>query len=145
MTGHRDRAVARVDDAANDADERRLARAVGTQKREDLAPLDLEIDGFQSLKTGGVGLGKIGDGNHGRHGTKHVMFQVNPRIGGVGAAILHNAGGRALLLNSWALTKILARPKQPGLLAFGTPLFKGHFLPWLVEVTPESHAGSQPQ
>jgi hypothetical protein len=37
-------AFAGIEDAANDADQRRLARAVRSQQREDLASSDVEVD-----------------------------------------------------------------------------------------------------
>ena len=39
-----------IDDAADDADQRRLAGAVGSQQRENLAAADLEIDVLQRQK-----------------------------------------------------------------------------------------------
>ena len=51
--------VARIDDAADDADQRGLAGAVRPQQREDLAAPDVEIDVVQRLETGAVGLGQI--------------------------------------------------------------------------------------
>jgi hypothetical protein len=41
-------APGRSDDAADDADQRRLARAVGAEKRENLAAPDVEIDAFSA-------------------------------------------------------------------------------------------------
>ncbi len=46
------------DDAADDADQRGLAGAVGTQQREDLALADLEVDALERLQARGVGLGQ---------------------------------------------------------------------------------------
>ena len=46
----RDRAVARVHDAADDADQRRLAGAVGAEQRENLAAPDVEVDALSALK-----------------------------------------------------------------------------------------------
>ena len=54
-----------VDDAADDADQRRLAGAVGAEQREDLAAADLEVDVLESVEAGGVGLGDAGDGDDG--------------------------------------------------------------------------------
>jgi hypothetical protein len=53
-------ALGRVDDAADDADQRRLARAIGSQQREDLAAADLEVDTLQGLKARREGFGKLG-------------------------------------------------------------------------------------
>jgi hypothetical protein len=44
-------------DAADDVDQRGLARAVRTEQGEDLAAADLEIDVLESGEPGGVGLG----------------------------------------------------------------------------------------
>src|SRR5580698_2280048 len=51
-----DFAGGRVDDAANDTDQRRLAGAVGAEQREDLAVTDIQVDVFEGLEAGGVGL-----------------------------------------------------------------------------------------
>jgi hypothetical protein len=56
-----------IDDAADDADQRRLAGAVRAEQAENLALADLQVDIFKRLKTRGVGLGKIGNGNDGLH------------------------------------------------------------------------------
>ena len=48
-----------VDDAADDADQRRLAGAVRAEQREDLAAADLEVDALQRLEPGRVGLGEL--------------------------------------------------------------------------------------
>ena len=50
--------AAGVDDAADDADQRGLAGAVGAEQREDLAAADLEVDVLQRLEARRVGLGK---------------------------------------------------------------------------------------
>jgi hypothetical protein len=42
-----DHRAAGVDDAADDADQRGLAGAVGAEQREDLAALDVEVDALQ--------------------------------------------------------------------------------------------------
>ena len=63
-------ALGRVDDAADDADERRLAGAVRTEKRKNLALPNLQIDVVESAEAGFVGFGEIRDGNdrsHRRH------------------------------------------------------------------------------
>jgi hypothetical protein len=44
-----------IDDPADGADQRRLARAVGPQQCEDLAPANVEADVLESPETGGVG------------------------------------------------------------------------------------------
>src|SRR5581483_278223 len=58
-----DRAAGRRDDAADDRDERRLARAVRAEQGEDLAFLDLEADVAKRLMAAGIDLGKAADGN----------------------------------------------------------------------------------
>jgi hypothetical protein len=63
----RDRAGGRVDDAADDADQRRLAGPVGAEEREDLAAPDLQIDILERLEAGGVGLREIRDRDDGLH------------------------------------------------------------------------------
>ena len=60
-----DGAGGRVDDAADDRDQRGLAGAVGAEQREDLARLDREVDGLQGLEPRLVGLGQAGDGDDG--------------------------------------------------------------------------------
>src|SRR6186997_3395326 len=53
---------ARRDDAADDVDQRRLARAIGTEQREDFATPDLQIDMLEGDGTTRVGLADPGDG-----------------------------------------------------------------------------------
>jgi hypothetical protein len=53
----------RIDDAAGDADQRGLARAIGAQQREDLALLDGQTYILQGLEPAGVGLRKTLYGN----------------------------------------------------------------------------------
>ena len=62
-----DPARGRRDDAADDADQRRLAGAVRAEQREDLALADLEVDALQRLQARGVGLGQAGNGDDRRH------------------------------------------------------------------------------
>src|SRR5579862_1709702 len=62
-----DAAGAGRDDAANDVDQGGFAGAVRPEQREDLAPLDVEIDQLQGLKAGGVGFGDALDRDDGRH------------------------------------------------------------------------------
>src|SRR3546814_589294 len=69
MAVGQDDALARIDDPANDADQRRLPGAVGPQQREDLAAADLQIDVFERLEAGGIGLGEVRDGNDRLHGS----------------------------------------------------------------------------
>src|SRR5690606_32726367 len=62
---------ARIDDAADDADQGGLAGTVGPKQSEDLPPADLQIDGFQRRVTGGVGLSELFDADH-------VVHKVSP-------------------------------------------------------------------
>ena len=64
---HQDAAARRIDDAADDADQRRLAGAVGAEQRENLAVADFQVDVLERLKAGGVGLVQMRDGNGGGH------------------------------------------------------------------------------
>ncbi len=63
-----DLAGGRIDDAADDADQRRLAGAVRAEQREDLAVADIQVDVFEGLEAGGVGLVEMRDGDGGGHG-----------------------------------------------------------------------------
>ena len=63
----RDLAGGRVDDAADDVDQRRLAGAVRPEQREDLAAADLEVDAFERLEARGIGLDQIDDGDDRLH------------------------------------------------------------------------------
>jgi hypothetical protein len=56
VTVHEHLAFGRIDDAADDADQRRLAGAVRAEQRENLAVRDFQADILQRLKTGGIGL-----------------------------------------------------------------------------------------
>ncbi|MNJ62054.1 hypothetical protein D3C77_578750 [compost metagenome] len=57
----------RIDDAADDADQRGLAGTIGPQQGEDLALADLQVDLLERRVTGGIGLGESFDGNDGKH------------------------------------------------------------------------------
>ena len=65
------RAPRRGDDAADDADERGLAGAVGAEQREDLALADLEVDRLQRHQPRRIGLGQLLDGDDGRYLRRH--------------------------------------------------------------------------
>src|SRR5690606_9048188 len=60
-------AVARIDDAADDADQGGLAGAVGAEQGEDLAALDVEVDGLERRVAAGVGLAQAADRDDGLH------------------------------------------------------------------------------
>jgi hypothetical protein len=62
-----DAARARIDDAADDADQRGLARAIGTQQREDLAAPDVEVDVAQRAEARSIGLVELAYGDDRRH------------------------------------------------------------------------------
>ena len=51
-------ALGRHQDAADDADQRGLAGAVGAEQREDLAAMDIKIDALKRLKPGRVASSK---------------------------------------------------------------------------------------
>ena len=68
MAVDRDRAGGRIDDAADDADQRGLAGAVRPEQRENLAAADVQVDALERLEAGGIGLGQILDGDDGLHG-----------------------------------------------------------------------------
>ena len=55
------------DEAADRADQRRLARAIGAEQREDLAAVDVEVHALQRLVTGGIGLFQTPDRNDRLH------------------------------------------------------------------------------
>src|SRR5271157_6461522 len=59
-------------DAAQDADQRRLARAVGTDQAEDLAARDVEVDVIQSH----VATEPLGQAS-GEHGRRHAFSSKN--------------------------------------------------------------------
>src|SRR5688500_894649 len=82
-----DRAAGRGDDAADDADHRRLAGAVGAQQCEDLAVLDFEVERLERLQPRRISLAQALDRN-GRH---HALL------------ILHSGGGAAgsVFSSSW--------------------------------------------
>jgi hypothetical protein len=61
MAHDRDRPGGRAHDAADNRDERRLARAVRSEQREDLALADIQIDRIERTMAGGIGLGDPGD------------------------------------------------------------------------------------
>ena len=81
------RAAAGVDDAADDADQGGLARAVGAEQGEDFTRLDVQIDAAQGGVAGGVGLVQLLDGNDRLH---------EKSSGGQGGARLLGARARRL-------------------------------------------------
>src|SRR3546814_15609927 len=72
--GHRPRAGR--DDAADDADQRRLARAVRPEQRENLALVDRQVDAGQGLVTALVGLAERSEE---RRGGKDGVSRVRSR------------------------------------------------------------------
>jgi hypothetical protein len=54
-------ARARIDDAADDVDQRRLAGAVRAEQREDLAAGDRQVDALERVESVRVGLAEAGD------------------------------------------------------------------------------------
>src|SRR3546814_9931312 len=60
-------ASARRDDAADDADQRGLARAVGAEQGEGLAAADVQVDRLGRLEARGVGLAECLDRDEGLH------------------------------------------------------------------------------
>src|SRR5215469_4654560 len=70
------RARRRIDDAADDADQGRLAGAIRAEQRENLAVADVEIDVFKRLESGGVNLIETRDGNGGRRGEHDGWLKI---------------------------------------------------------------------
>ena len=70
------------DDAADDVDQRGLARAVGAQEGEDLALPNVEVDAFQRLEPRGVGLGQTRDRDDRRPHSSAVSGGRGGRLGG---------------------------------------------------------------
>ena len=71
-------AFARLDDAADDVDQRRLAGAVRTEQRENLAVPDLEVDALERLEARSIGLGQVGYGNVGCMGNRLQTVENAP-------------------------------------------------------------------
>src|SRR5262249_2364911 len=69
-----------VDERGDDADERRLAGAVGPEQREEIPLLDVEVDALQGLDAVPVGLGESADGE-GVHGGRIRPPQGPDRAG----------------------------------------------------------------
>ena len=116
----------RIDRAADDADQRRLAGTVRTQECEDLAAADLQIDVLQRLEAGPVGLAKARYGDDGIHGAPFAapLYQLNS--GGVdrqdaGAAIGRKPQCR---LGSWMRGLGLGE-QRPGMVAGRIVLGRG--------------------
>src|SRR6266516_4705607 len=95
VTIHPHRPIGWVDDATDDADQRRLPGTVRAQQREDLAAVDVQIDPLESLESRRIGLGQIRDGYdrvHGAHGyrrfrslsTRVAIEKRRPRLAGKG-------------------------------------------------------------
>jgi hypothetical protein len=68
VTVGNDRPFARIDDAADDADQRRLAGAVRPEQGENLALVYLKVDVGERLETRRIGLGQVFDRNDRLHG-----------------------------------------------------------------------------
>src|SRR6266849_339181 len=73
VTVHPYAAFARIDDPADDADQRRLPRAVGTEQSEDLSTADVQVDVLESVEAGGVGFREVRDGDDGLHGNSRFV------------------------------------------------------------------------
>ena len=78
VAGDGDGAGRRVDDPADDADQRGLAGTVGAEQAEDLAFADLEVDRLQGHEAGGVGLAQAADGDDGGHASDAGCFDKEP-------------------------------------------------------------------
>ncbi len=48
-----------IDDSADDADQRRLACAIGTEQRKNLSAANVQVDALERFEAGGVGLREI--------------------------------------------------------------------------------------
>jgi hypothetical protein len=66
-SGH-DGASGRIDDPADDIDQRRLACAIGTKQAKYLSLADLQVDFLEGLEARGIGLAQTGHGNNRLHG-----------------------------------------------------------------------------
>src|SRR5689334_19352883 len=66
--------AARSHDAANDVDERGFARAVRSEKREDLAAPNLETHVRERVEPRCVDLGESGDGQNGERRDGHCAW-----------------------------------------------------------------------
>src|SRR4051812_11010209 len=86
-------AARRVDDAADDADQRRLPGAVRAEQREDLARIDSEIDALQRLEARGVGLGQIRDRDDRLHAGPDVRWRVGESGRGAAGERARYVGG----------------------------------------------------
>jgi hypothetical protein len=62
------RAFGRVDDAADDRNQRGLAGAIGAEQRKDFAAADVQVDVAQRLEAGSIRLAQTGNGNDRLHG-----------------------------------------------------------------------------
>ena len=68
VTADQHLALARIDDAANDADQGGLAGAVGAEQGEDLALANVQVNALQGRMPGRVDLVQLLDGNDRLHG-----------------------------------------------------------------------------
>src|ERR1700731_4926458 len=74
-SGH-DGASGRIDDPADDIDQRRLACAIWTKQAKYLSLADLEVDSLEGLEARGIGLAKTRHGNNRLHGQ---LSRINQR------------------------------------------------------------------
>src|SRR3984893_14808329 len=68
MAAGDDGASGRIDDPADDIDERRLACAIWTKQAKYLSLADLQVDFLEGLEARGIGLAQTGHGNNRLHG-----------------------------------------------------------------------------
>src|SRR6185312_13559176 len=108
VTIDRDPAPARIDDAADDPDQRGLAGAVRSQQGEDFALVDVEIDIPERREAGAIGLRQIGDGDDGGHAGFWLSLERDAALwtalrqdNGGCAEIGSDAGFCNRLISSW--------------------------------------------
>jgi hypothetical protein len=78
MTVDQNDALSRINNPANDADQRRLSSAVWTQQGKNFSTVDAQVDLVERLEARSVGLGEIGYGNDGLQGQVARLAVIVP-------------------------------------------------------------------
>src|ERR1700704_4658000 len=81
MASSHDGASGRIDDPADDIDQRRLACAIWTKQAKYLSLADLQVDFLEGLEARGVGLAKTRHGNNWLHGQLSRISQGRSTAG----------------------------------------------------------------
>ena len=89
VASHQHPAFARIDDAADDADQGGLARAVGAEQGEDLALANVQVDALQGRVPGRIDLVQLRNGDDRLHGESPCLRKTSQFTGQEAATSAH--------------------------------------------------------